>query len=134
MTEDDESVDEAGEPGGRGRSPVVLSLVRLAVYAVYAFVMKALGRNVTRIEQKIDRRLDSLESRLDAFGRRLSIIGLLVLVFVVVAIVVQVVWLFVGVVWLVKNTALTTNPIVFVIGLVVGYAACLVTGVIYMRR
>lgn len=131
---EDDDTDKEERITGRRDGSIVLKLLRLITYGVYAFVMKVLGYNVRRLENKIDQRLNKVENRLERFGKRLAVIGLLITVLVIFAIILSIVWLFVGVVWLVNNTVLSLKPLVFILGFIVGYIACLLTGVIYMRR
>lgn len=82
-----------------------------------------------RVGEKISRVVASYE----AARTRLRTLGILALAFLVFALLAAIIWLLVGVVFLAERVPVTVDPMVFGVGLVVGYALAIVAGLVYSR-
>lgn len=80
-----------------------------------------------------DTEISRAKTRYRSMQRRLRLLGVLAFTALVFALAAFVVWTVVGVVWLVDNTPASANPFYLAVGVVVGYLASLVAGLVYSR-
>ena len=129
MEEDVEA--EGGEPPGEnhggdgeeeGEYDGWRSVLDLLTEVLRAVVSEGVGDELSRFVASYE-----------AARQRLRVIGVLTLTLLVMLLLAAVVWLLVGVVFLADRFPATGDPLVFGVGLIVGYALAVVAGLVYSR-
>jgi len=115
LTEGDDDVDSTeGGDGGR--------LLDLLVELVRVLVSESVGDELSRAFASYE-----------AARRRLRALGVLALTVLVLLLLAAIVWLLVGVVFLADRFPSTGDPLVFAVGVAVGYALAVIAGLVYSR-
>ncbi len=107
---------------------------KLALWALFVeFLRRLVGLYFDVEISKIRRRYRDAENRYRKLERKLRLFGVLAFTVLVFALFAFVVWTLVGVMWLVDNTPASANPFYLAAGVVIGYLASLLAGLVYSR-
>ena len=116
----DESADGANRGDTTEEGGALGSLTELLVEVLRAILHESVGEELSRIVASYEK----ARSRL----RTLGVLALTVLVLLLLA---AIVWLLVGVVFLADRFPSTGDPLVFGVGLLVGYVLAVIAGLVY---
>ncbi len=104
------------------------------VWALFAELLKRLLSLMLDDEiSKARRKYRRLETKVDAAERKLRLLGVLAFTVLLFLLAASVVWTLAGVVYIVDSTPLPGDPFYLAVGVVVGYLASLVAGLVYSR-
>lgn len=123
--EEDELSGENDERNGKeegGVSDGWRSVLDLLTELLRALITEGIGDELSRFVASYE-----------AARQRLRLLGVLALTVLVLLLLAAVVWLLVGVVFLAERFPATGDPLVFGVGLIVGYALAVVAGLVYSR-
>ncbi len=113
--ENDERNSEQDDESGGWRS-----VLDLLTELLRALVSEGIGDELSRFAASYE-----------AARQRLRVLGTLALTVLVLLLLAAIVWLLVGVVFLADRFPSTGDPLVFGVGLIVGYALAVIAGLVY---
>lgn len=105
-----------------GMDTVFEMVVELLTELLRAVVADSVGHELSRVYASYD-----------TARRRLRALGVLALTVLVLLMLAAIVWLLVGVVFLADRFPATGDPLVFAVGIAVGYALAVIAGLVYSR-
>jgi hypothetical protein len=133
MSADDTDVDveetdlsEDGDERGTNRSSTT---EERGVFGLLVEVLADLLRAV--VDESVGNELSRFFASYEAARRRLRALGVLALTVLVLLLLAAIVWLLVGVVFLADRFPATGDPLVFAVGIAVGYALAVIAGLVY---
>jgi hypothetical protein len=83
------------------------------------------------VDESVGHELSRFFASYEAARRRLRALGILALTVLVLLLLAAIVWLLVGVVFLADRFPATGDPLVFAVGIAVGYALAVIAGLVY---
>jgi ferric-dicitrate binding protein FerR (iron transport regulator) len=83
------------------------------------------------VDESVGHELSRFFASYEAARRRLRALGVLALTVLVLLLLAAIVWLLVGVVFLADRFPATGDPLVFAVGIAVGYALAVIAGLVY---
>ena len=126
---DEKDLSDEGEGGPnpkgdttRGDGGVFDLLVEVIFDLLRAVVDESVGKEISRFFASYEKA-----------RRRLHALGVLALTVLVLLFLAAIVWLLVGVVFLADRFPATGDPLVFAVGVAVGYALAVIAGLVYSR-
>lgn len=128
MEEEDVEVEEddlSGENEERNGKEEDESDRRRSVLDLLIELLRAL------VSEGVGDELSRFAASYEAARQRLRVLGVLALTVLVLLLLATVVWLLVGVVFLADRFPSTGDPLVFGVGLIVGYALAVLAGIVY---
>ena len=123
---DEKSLSDQGTSG-----PGEDSAKQKGVFGLVVEVLVDLLRAV--VDESVGQEISRFFASYEAARRRLRALGVLVLTVLVLLLLAAIVWLLVGVVFLADRFPATGDPLVFAVGVAVGYALAVVAGLVYSR-
>ena len=133
MSADDTEVDveetnlsEEGDGSGANGSSTT---EERGVFGLLVEVLADLLRAV--VDESVGNELSRFFASYEAARRRLRALGVLALTVLVLLLLAAIVWLLVGVVFLADRFPATGDPLVFAVGIAVGYALAVIAGLVY---